>query len=330
MTRTHIILFMILFLCLEAQGYSSPFLSTENSTTTPKYAGTSGVIDIKKDSQGFYVEADTGWYPFGPHQPQPDPSPLETAKWMISLSNSETMAGSSNCLNFSNYDYTKSNWDYNMWETTISYPNFITTALAGYSYILMDKKYWSMTDYLFVPKADSCSSKGNASIGSDRYGVLGFGTLDRGAKNFKTSKNFSVYIKPDLSAGKLLFNNETSNYTTSSKALYNLSSDVNWRLSFPQGGQIQVRNSSANFKNSYLMFDINSDAIGLPNDLYESFLGAFIKISGIVCSYDLYKPECKYTGNIQDLPDIFLSFNDTKIKIPPRSMPLLMADLISS
>ena len=102
MTRPHTILFfmVVAFLCLQSQAYSLPFLSNPSIEipTINAHVGTSGEIDIKKDSTGFYVEADFVYndiYPFP--SKKPDPFPNDTAKVMISLSNSETVV-TSTCL----------------------------------------------------------------------------------------------------------------------------------------------------------------------------------------------------------------------------------------
>ena len=322
MTQTFPILFVLVFvaaafLCFPA--HSLPFLSNlpMEIPTISAYSGKSGDIDIKRDPYGFYVEADFGYNTiYGPQpEPEPNPMPYGSGKMMISLSNSETTA-TSTCLNFSDYNYTGYNWAYNMWETTISYPNFLAPSLAGYSFIYLDRKYWGITrTKVFLTKLNACQTGANASlIGSDRDGVLGLGS-DKTQDNFWVSKNFSVYIKPDLSAGKLLFMNNTSNYTASLEPVHKLTADVNWRLLSPSGS-IGIKNYSAAFENRNVIFDIHSDAIGLPSDLFTLFLSYFVQIPGISCSSDLYKPDCNTTGSAQDLPDITLSVNSTQIKIP--------------
>ena len=312
------LLFVAAFLCLQAN--SLPFLSNspiETPTINAK-VGNSGEIDLKKDSQGFYIEAELAFNPTLAPLPLPDPRPLDTVKMALSLSNSETIAAS-NCLNFTDYNSSRYNWRYNMWETTISYPNLMARhSLAGYAYVYLDYKHWTLTEILYIASLNSCQTGANASfISSDRYGVLGLGTQDRGAKNFKNSKNFSVYINPDSSSGKLIFTNDTNNFTISPEPVYKVSADANWRINIPRG-HIVVKNYSADFNYGDAIFDVNSDAIGLPFDLFKWFISNFNLVSGISCSSDLYKPDCKTNGTINNLPDIFLSFNDTKIRIPPK------------
>lgn len=320
MTRTPLIIFsLLLFLCFQAQAqdYSLSFLSNSpmETSTIPTSAGRSGVVDIQKDSQGFYVEADLEYYPFGPRSIRPPPPP-EAVKMMVSLSNSETLA-TKNCLNFSDFDYLKYNWEYLMSDTVVSYPNFNASSMAGFAYIFMDRKYWAITNSK-VYLSKSCQSGDNTSlIGSDRYGVLGFGYSSWAKNNFWQSKNFSVYVKPDLSAGKLILNNDTNNYTKALEPAYKLSANSDWNL-FNVSGSVGVKNYSAAFNNSNVIFDINSDAIGLPLNLFQSFLGHFAQIPNISCSSALYKPDCNTTGSSQDLPDITLSVNNTQIKIPSK------------
>ncbi len=321
MTRTYTILFL-LFVCLQSQAYSLPFLSNPpTETPTINAIQNSGEIALKKDSQGFYVDTDLLYSPINPPGPLPDPQPRDTVKMTISLSNDQTIAAS-NCLNFTDYNSSRYNWRYNFWETSVSYPNFLSRhAIAGFAYVYLDYKYWGMSNgILLIASLNSCETRDNTSaISLDRYGVLGFGTKDRGAQNFKTSKkaNFSVFIQPDLSSGKIIFTNDTANYTISPEPIHKWTSNANWRLNIPRGHVI-VKNYSADFNYGEAIFDVNSDAIGLPSDLFKWFMSNLALVPEISCSDDLYKPDCKTNGSLSDLPDITLAFNDTKIRIPSK------------
>jgi len=272
------------------------------------HATSSGVIDIKKDEYGtFYVEVDLVDTQTG----IPDPKP---ANMMISLSNGDSMLVKE-CLSFIYYDCAKYHCNEYSGETTVDYPSFTAIVEAAGGYIYLDPKHWALTDsYWYL--AQSCQSQDlDSRIGLNRYGVLGLGTRD--PSNFKSSKMFSVNIASDLTKGTLSFKNDAQ----SSQPLFILSANSAWKSSFERG-YIELPDYAIAMDNGNLVFDINSDAIGLPYNIYTLFIKYFTMTPGVRCDSEesKYRPICYFTGKIHDLPKVTISYNDNsgKLNIPSK------------
>lgn len=299
-------------LCLQAQAFpllESNFLRKEPLMNA--IATSSGVIDLKKESNSsatFYVEADLSNLSSSSEKNSSD-----TVKMMISLVNHETMVAE-NCLGFSSYDCSKHNCRRQGSTKTISFPWFNATAEASQSELYLDYKYWSLSSApLYIAK--SCPTSDSLTrVGSGFSGVLGFGTGFGVVDSFTAGPIFSIFIEPDLSAGKLLFKKDTSRYAQPSSSPITMYSSSGWDFN---AGRIIV-----DYKSIYVsscIFDINSDAIGIPESDYKEFLNAFASpISGIWCKGDTYRPYCYTLKDPKDLPKILISPSyNQQVPIPP-------------
>jgi len=313
MSRNNIMFLSLAFLaffCFQTQAFY-PFKAYSSKINA--HATSSGIIDIKKDEYGtFYVEADLVDTQTG----IPDPRP---ANMMISLSNTDSMLAI-DCLSFTFYDCAQYHCNKYSGETTVDFPSFTATVEAAGGYIYLDSSHWALIDsYWYL--AQSCQSKDLSSrIGLNRYGVLGLGTRD--PSNFKSSKMFSVSIASDFSKGTLSFKNDAQ----SSQPLYTLSTNSAWKLSFEKGS-IELPDYAIAYDNGNLVFDINSDAIGLPYDIYTLFIKYFTMTPGVRCdSESKYRPTCYFTGQIGDLPNVTISCDNGKLNIPSKIYATLLKD----
>jgi len=279
------------------------------------YAGSSGIVDLKKDSAldgSFYVETDLTYHP---SKSSKNPNAPGTVKMMISIPNQDSVV-SSMCLNFTNYDCSKYNCSQYGDTRLIEYPYFSTKAQRGRADLYLDYNHWSLeksaADLFF---ARECQSKKN-NLGSGRYGVIGLGISEFSQENFKSSKAFSFQIDSDLSKGKILFKNDPSTYANSSSPVLVVSANSTWQKEIEQG-TLEVDIYLIVFKGN-LAFDINSDAIAVPDLKYRDLLFYLNNFFEIECGSEPYRPICNSKEKIHDLPNITLNINQNKIHIPPK------------
>jgi len=281
-----------------------------------------GVFDLKKDSNSsstFYVEATLLFNSNSSNALTNALGDYQTVKMMISIANNETMASLQTCFGFTEYDCKPPACEILMyeWTTGVYYTDFIVWAYrAPYKSLKLDQDYWRLSTDLFMAYQCFTNVSDSAAIGADRYGILGLGIYNGSYNNFVTSKMFSIYIQSDLNSGKLFFTNATSNYSQSLQPVATLAANMTWQVALSDN-HIEVGGKSVALTGN-LMFDINSLAIGIPYyNGYFKFLESFMQIPEISsCSNDTSRPTCKTKEDIEDLPDLVLSVNDTKIKIP--------------
>ena len=325
MSRSNILFFSLAFLSfLCSQSVALPqFGGALRNTIMNAHATSSGIINLQKDSfNQFYVNADLSYY-WGTRNSSKSSNSTnstnslgsnpDTGRMMISIVNTDTMVATS-CSNFYYYDCSSSTSCLKYSNTkSIDYPTFTANVNYAQSHIYLDYSYWSISsNYLYI--ASYCSTSAS-SIGSGTYGVLGLGTGNGGSSNFGYSPIFSIFINSDLTGGKLLFKSDTSTYAQSSNSYTSFYASSTWQIS-TSSAYLQVGSYSVGMSGN-VMFDINSNAIGLPQSYYNSFLTYFGYLSGVYC-YSGYtsRPYCYTSGRLQDLPDLTLSISGSQIKIP--------------
>lgn len=294
MHQNTLALFLLAFLCLQTK--SLPLFLKAHSAS-------SGIVELKKDfssASAFYAEAELVSSSGGTS---------DTVRMAVIISNAETMVAT-NCLFFSSYDCNKYSCKNESKTTTIDFPTFTANVSSTQGQIRLNDTDLKLSS-LYL--ADSCKTGDTFSeIGTNRYGVLGLAS--------QNSPIFSFLIDPHQTNGQLLFKNIKS----SSSPLYSLSANSTWQLP-AKNGAIQVENSSISF-NGNVMFDINSDAIGLPESIHKSFMNYFSNMDDVDCEIRDYKPKCHTRKQLKDLPDIILSVNGHLIKIPSQIYTIFMAD----
>ncbi len=329
MSRSNILLFSLTFLAFFC-SQSMAFPSLLRNTIMNAHATSSGVIDLSKDSYGqFYVEADLSYYWGAANSSKSSNSTNSTGngtvnttsgnssgRMMISTVNTDTMVAYS-CFNF--YYYDCSSYSCSKYSSTksIDYPTFTANAQYAQSQMYLDYNYWSLStsNYLYI--ANSCSAGSySSSVGTGTYGVLGLGTGNGGSSNFGYSPIFSIYINSGLTGGKLLFKSDTSTYASSSNSISSFYANSTWQISASSSTYLYVGGYSV-YMSGNVMFDINSNAIGLPQSYYNSFLTYFGYQANVYC-YSGYnsRPYCYYLGDLKNLPDISLYIGGSKITIP--------------
>lgn len=292
------------------------------------HASSSGIVELKKDagiSGTFYAEADLAYNPENSvnHLNLTDDS--VTVKMMISIPNVESMVVL-DCFNFSHFDCTKYNCVQFGGDKQIDYPTFSADGLRGRSDMYLDYNYWSFaetSDYLY--KAQGCQSDADiTTLGAKRYGVLGLGTSASSQAQFRSSKNFSIYIESDLSQGRLLFKQDIDTYAQSSEPVLKLDANATWQVTVTKGS-IQIGDQSLNILGN-LAFDINFDVTALPFEKFSWIVDYFRQSLNMDCDTAYSKPVCNSTQRIQDLPNITLIVNGQNISIPPKIYASVIRD----
>jgi len=281
------------------------------------HASSSGRIELKKDSSsGFYVDAD--FASVDTSKTSSNSAVFDDVKMTISIVNEETLVASS-CLNFSPYDCSRySCSEYNI-PFNIDFPSFtVTGATEVRSYIYLDYQYWNIDDSYFYT-ADSCQTgEYKTDIGKDRSGVVGLGTGPLSKSSYTHAPLFSFLINSNLTGGELLFMKE-SKYIQAGP-LYTFKSNSTWQIPPDSDASIKISGIASSvvpLPNLSVMFDVNSDAIGLPEPLYTDLLVNLLGLPYFKCNgAGTYRPYCYTTGKFEDLPDIILSINSTQIIIP--------------
>lgn len=306
------------FLCFQANAL--PFFG-DHSFRNPimnAHANSSGIINLKKDADSdgaFYVEAD-----LTSSSSHSSLTVTDTVRMMVSIANNQTMVVS-DCFSFSEYDCNRYNCSNYGWMAAVDFPTFTAHVKYGRSSIYLDYNYWGLNDaHLFY--AQYCESRASPGTGTNRSGILGLGTGNESLHHFISSPIFSILIDSDQNGGKLLFKKD-SNYTKSSP-LHKFSSNDTWQITVDQGS-IETPSGAVAFKGN-IVFDINSDVIGLPYDVYGPFYTNFWKTPNVTCQDNTYRPSCTTTLKLEDLPDLTLSINGDKIKIPSKIYATLKSE----
>jgi hypothetical protein len=310
-TASPLFLFALFFALLCFQADALHFFG-DNSPRNTTHATSSGVINLKKDefSNGtFYVEADLS----SSYSPSSSLAITDSVQMMVSIANSETLVALS-CLSFNNYDCSRYNCSNYGPAATIEFPTFTAQEINyGRGFIYLDYKYWGL-NYAYLYYAQSCNTLASPGTGTNRYGVLGLGTGGGSRSNFISSAIFSILIDSDQNAGKLLLMKD-SRYTQSGP-LHTFSANDTWQISVTNGS-IETPSAAVAFTGN-VMFDINSDVIGLPYDVYTLLFNYFKQISNVSCLAGTYRPSCDTTLKLEELPDLTLSINGDHIKIPSK------------
>ena len=250
---------------------------------------------------------------------------------MLALYTSQTLV-SIDCENYNNYNCSTYNCQVpTQTNTNIDYPEFSAQGGLGHAFVYIDINYWNLTTPAFF--ASDCSSYKHDTYGTETYGLLALGVSGDNIKNFVTTQTygsvyggtetstldhqpvFSFFLLADGLSGELIFDNdETRAYYSEPQAT--LLSDYNWNVQ----GVTGLSYGTVNFDlpNSTLIFDINSDALGFPLNVYNELILAINgSIDTLVCPTDVtYKPVCQFTESISYLPTLTIIVNGQSIPLP--------------
>ena len=256
---------------------------------------------------------------------------------MLGLYTSQTILAVDQCIAFDFYNCTQ----FSSYcaqgedgETALSFPDFTTkTGNYGKTQVFIDSNYWNLTTDLFFAK--DCSAYRKSEFGTGVDGIIGMGVKGNSIKNFPRNQTyesimggteviydssppiFSFFLLEGGKSGDLLFEFDSSKATRSTTVAV-LTADPDWHVSGVSS--VQVGSSTFAFaETGSLIFDINSDALGLPLTIYNKALAAInASQESMVCPTGVtYRPTCKYPGNINLLPNITINVGGQKVSVPP-------------
>lgn len=148
------------------------------------------------------------------------------------------------------------------------------------------------------------------------YGLLGVGVDEGSLINFLNMEpSFAIEITKDLLNGTFAFDKNLQK-PDSDALLAKLTSNSNWHVS--NAHTISVLKSTI-FANSTLIFDLGSDSLGFPVSIYKEILAAlenYPEIGQCQTNQD-FKPDCQFSGDIRQLPQIIINIADQQLAIPP-------------
>ena len=197
-----------------------------------------------------------------------------------------------------------------------SFPYFNVTGYTIQASLFMDYTYFFNYGMKAV-YALECS--GNYSLGeSDISGVIGMGKDGSGVRNYVFKPPmFSVFLHDNSSTIDMIFDCDRTRAIEDDDGVF-LSANSNWEVTIDKMNLISpsvsqdIHFSIGTIK---VIFDINTEFIGLPSDIYNQILGRLIE-ANLQCrtNNDSLNLLCTYDLPIAQLP--ILHVND--VKIPPQ------------
>jgi len=232
-------------------------------------------------------------------------------------SNTVLIAPTGECQDFVPFDcQTFDCLEYKNNKTSTSYPYFDAYGYFAKTYLYLDFANWNLETKTIM--ATSCVDSKWPSYCGGTYGMLGMGVAVSSWANFRGLQPlFSISIDLDQQDGEISFSLDSTKFKEDIPPV-TLFTDDNWHISNIQS--IQIGEAQIPTSNFSLLFDINIDAIGFPLSIYETLLKSFTgpDQKPLECNQTYYKPACSYSGNITDLPTIYIHIgNQEIIQIPP-------------
>ena len=283
-------------------------LKPTNSSQSLPQGSRKGYSIIYKDSRGYYVGVDLKYDPrnrsddFGP----------DTYQMQLGLYSSQTLLPSK-CLDFAPYSCKKDSCVVEETDQKAVFPYFYAFGDTVSTAIYLEYNHWYLSRDSYAMLAKDCTSL--TSYGRDSYGIIALGREGESEYNYNGHGYplFSVYLSKDKTGGKLIFGND-QNYSNSTSPVAQWDTDANWRTYFDGFMKIELHSL---LLRAYLIFDINSEAIGLPRYMFD-WVVTYLGRHGLDCDSSPYQPICTYSGYLSNLPDIFIIQESMKIPIPPQ------------
>jgi len=142
----------------------------------------------------------------------------------------------------------------------------------------------------------------NSFGNNDVVGSVGFSLNESNFFNFDTENSrFSIWLDKESSDGTLIFGDD-SDYKGDSTPLRMMGVSKNWEVPVES---LILLDSVYDFSGKAI-FDINSDFIGLPDDIYNRLMSDLRNRWNFVCDYKIYQPNCSFTRDLINLPHLVI------------------------
>jgi len=248
-------------------------------------------------------------------------SAKRTVNMLISLYKSRSML-SSGCLGFDSFPVAQHSAKIQSTGDWANYTNFVSGGAYLNLSLWLDYAHWNLSAEAIL--GSNCWTSGVSFYRTGLWGVLGLGFDGDSIRNFIGKKpEFAILLEQDGAKGELSFVIDAEK--TKNPPNISLVTDANWHVKNVK--RIGFSSSVINQK-SYamdgdftLIFDINSDAIGLPLTIFTSMMKIIGKFEGIKsCTSDLYRPSCEISSTkISDFPTVRIIAGKSLISLGPES-----------
>ncbi|MGF1925149.1 MAG: pepsin-like aspartyl protease [Bacteroidia bacterium] len=179
------------------------------------------------------------------------------------------------------------------------------------------------TSVMFYEMLISTNVTSNASFGQGNYGLFGLGRSNVKTFTYPNLPNqLSLYLNTS-SDGTILIGTPDLTYAASNTTVsqaFDVDSET-WEISHVNLFVFSINGSPMyHFQvEQSVIFDINSDAIGLPLNLYNLFLIVMKNYGLTDCVASTNAVTCSYSGSLSALPTVtLLGKNGTEIILPPQ------------
>lgn len=160
--------------------------------------------------------------------------------------------------------------------------------------------------------ANYCSR--NSFGNNDVVGSVGLSINESNYFNLDSEDNrFAVWLEREGSDGNLIFGDDSDYREGEPFRMMRVSK--NWEIPVES---VVLLDSEYDF-NGRILFDLNSDFIGLPDDIYNRLLNDLKQRWNFVCDNLAYQPRCSYTRDLSNLPSLIImpEEGNNPLTLPP-------------
>ena len=239
-----------------------------------------------------------------------------TITMVVSLYSSQVLLAS-NCSGFVDYNAVAHEANVTSSTDELTLVNNIIPGNVSTVNLWLDSKNWGLdaTNIVYAIDCPAFNSSNTDYTGSGVSGILGLGYNASSLNNYlENVPTLSISLSQDLQNGTLLFGTDV-NRTANLNSAVKFSTLANWQvpdISSVSSGEFNAYMTSPS--DVALAFDLNTDAIALPETIYKKIIQSFKDFN---CTLDsVYLPTCDHTGNLTDLPTIIITVGEAILQIP--------------
>ena len=246
-------------------------------------------------------------------------SAKQAVNMLLSLHTSTSML-SSGCIGFDSFSVVQHAARMRNDGTKIYYLNFKAEGAYLNLSLWLDYSHWNLSANSIL--GSNCFATGVNFTRTGLVGMLGLGFSGDSIRNFMgKNPEFAISIEQDGSKGELSF--IVDKEKTANKPNVSLSTTQDWRVQNVR--RIGLSKSKLNSQISGLdvdydlIFDLNSDAIGLPSPAFSIIMEVFRELEKVKdCTDDLFRPTCQLSSSkISDFPTFMIVIGRSVIYLDP-------------
>ena len=266
------------------------------------YASPNGNVKLNKSYGTFLAKVGINFWPTTTDEAAMGPN---TINMMVNIYHKDSIL-TKGCLDFTNYDSVNpsiisSDKLYSSGSPVFNSLRFSCSHTFATADVFLDYSYLKLSADIFVSNSDCDSSI--MSFGYGASGMIGLGFVPA---SFMLGNQFAIYLNPNGVTGNILFpyppDFQTYTSIRSEFGTFAVADVSQWLIS---GIQFSIGSYIFPLNNLQVMFDINTEGIALPLELYKELLLALnMHVRG--CKL-LSFPVCYLTLPIEQFPTFTLS-----------------------